>query len=56
MIKQFEKRDAKLINKTILSGTLIIFILATLFHFLFEITGESRIAAAFFPGFILYFK
>lgn len=49
MIKQFEKRDAKLINKTILSGTLIIFILATLFHFLFEITGESRIAAAFFP-------
>ncbi|SFU72567.1 hypothetical protein SAMN04487886_11206 [Clostridium sp. DSM 8431] len=49
MIKEFEKRDIKLINKIILSGTLIIFLLSSLFHFLFNITGGSTIAAIFFP-------
>lgn len=49
MIKELEKRNIKFINKIIILGILIIFFLSALFHFLYDITGGSDIAAIFFP-------
>lgn len=49
MIKEFERRNAKFINKVIILGAVIIFFISILFHFLYDLTGGSNIAAIFFP-------
>lgn len=43
------KRNTAFINKVILSGTVVIFFLGALFHFLYDATGKSPFAAIFFP-------
>lgn len=49
MIKELEKRNIKFINKVIILGAIIIFFLSALFHFLYNITGRTVVAAIFFP-------
>ena len=49
MISSLENQNKKNINNYILLGIPFIFILACLFHFMYEATGKTIVSAIFFP-------
>ncbi|MBE6047503.1 MAG: hypothetical protein E7213_03680 [Clostridium sp.] len=49
MIRELEKRNNQFINKVIIGGSIAIFIIATLFHFIFDLCSSCEILGIFFP-------